>query len=383
MDLRINDLIPSFSKVATKISNTTDDIASISAQLDYRVKSRRGIDRRLQQITTELQSMERKMQKLVSFLQESMDEYSTAEEQIAKQVNQYVEKIGVGKKSKEKGFFDKILDGVQVGLDVVGLIPVVGEIADGVNGSIYLARGDKLNAALSFAAMIPVVGSAATGAKYVNKGLKYGEEIADAGKSAKNLGDEVPPAFRQTEFASSYESRLNQTPALNNTKVHFEGIRGESKCILKPPPNQQLKELLDEVGIDGIEYRNAVPDFSPTAKAQVEINYMLGGTGNYGGKARKANFDQSDQKLADQLNNSPEFAKQFGMESGNISARDIKKYREINKLTWHELNDVKTMQLVPTEINRDFGHLGGVGEINAGAFKPGGLANKKKEELLK
>ena len=33
--------------------------------------------------------------------------------------------------------------------------------------------------------MIPVVGSAATGAKYVNKGLKYGEEIADAGKTIK------------------------------------------------------------------------------------------------------------------------------------------------------------------------------------------------------
>ena len=114
-----------------------------------------------------------------------MNEYSNAEEQITKQVNRYVEKIGVGKKSKEKGFFDKILDGVQVGLDVVGLIPVVGEIADGVNGSIYLARGDKLNAALSFAAMIPVVGSAATGAKYVNKGIKYGEEIVDAGQTIK------------------------------------------------------------------------------------------------------------------------------------------------------------------------------------------------------
>ena len=80
-----------------------------------------------------------------------MNEYSNAEEQITKQVNQYVEKIGV-KKPKEKGIFDKILDGVQVGLDVVGLIPVVGEIADGVNGSIYLARGDEVNAALSFAA---------------------------------------------------------------------------------------------------------------------------------------------------------------------------------------------------------------------------------------
>ncbi|MDJ1474548.1 HNH endonuclease [Bacillus sp. LS15-K4] len=195
-------------------------------------------------------------------------------------------------------------------------------------------------------------------------------------KGTGNREAEVPPAFRQTDFASSYEARLNQTPALENPKVEFEGIRGESKCILKPPPDRQLKQILDEVGIEGIQYKNAVPDFSPTAKAQVEINYMLGGKGTYGGKARRANFVQSDQKLADQINGSPELASQFGMESGKISARDIKKYREKNKLTWHELNDVKTMQLVPTKINSEFGHLGGVGEINAGAFKPGGFANK-------
>lgn len=87
--------------------------------------------------------------------------------------------------------------------------------------------------------------------------------------------------------------------------------------------------------------------------------------------------------MADQLNNSPKFARQFGMESGEISAKDIKVYREKNKLTWHELNDVKTMQLLPTKINIEFGHLGGVGEINAGAFEPGGFANKQKEEILK
>lgn len=211
-------------------------------------------------------------------------------------------------------------------------------------------------------------------------------ERVSGGSISKGTGNreaEVPPAFRQTDFASSYETRLNQTPALENSKVKFDGIRGESKCILKPPPDRQLKQILDEVGIEGIQYKNAVPDFSPTAKAQVEINYMLGGKGTYGGKARRANFVQSDQKLADQINGSPELASQFGMESGKISARDIKKYREKNKLTWHELNDVKTMQLVPTKINSEFGHLGGVGEINAGAFKSGGFANKQKEEILK
>ncbi|KYC86307.1 MULTISPECIES: HNH endonuclease [Heyndrickxia] len=69
-------------------------------------------------------------------------------------------------------------------------------------------------------------------------------------------------------------------------------------------------------------------------------------------------------------------AHQFGMESGGIRAKDIEKYRVKNNLTWHELNDGVTMQLVPTEINAKFGHLGGVEKINAGAFEPGGFANK-------
>ena len=65
---------------------------------------------------------------------------------------------------------NKLLDGFQFVLDVAGLIPVYGEIADGLNGVIYYARGDKLNASLSFAAMVPVVGSGSTAAKYSNKG---------------------------------------------------------------------------------------------------------------------------------------------------------------------------------------------------------------------
>ena len=54
-------------------------------------------------------------------------------------------------------------------LDVAGLIPVIGEAADGINAAWYTAEGDYTNAALSAAAMIPVVGSAATALKGANK----------------------------------------------------------------------------------------------------------------------------------------------------------------------------------------------------------------------
>ncbi|EJQ53334.1 hypothetical protein EXW45_17175 [Bacillus wiedmannii] len=195
-------------------------------------------------------------------------------------------------------------------------------------------------------------------------------------KGTGNREAEVPPAFKQEEFASTYESRFKQTPAETNSNVVFEGVRGESLCTLKPPPDPTLQKILNEAGINGIEYKNGVPDFSPVAKAQFEIEYMLGGTGKHGTKARTINFKQADQKLAEQLNNSPELASKFGMTPGKIKAGDIADYREEYKLTWHELNDVKTIQLVPSEINGKFGHLGGVGEINAGAFKPGEFANK-------
>lgn len=204
-----------------------------------------------------------------------------------------------------------------------------------------------------------------------------GVEASLASKGTGNREVEVPPAFRQTDFASSYESRINQTPAQINPKIEFEGIRGESLSTLKPPPDPKLKSILDEAGIKGIQYKNGVPDFSPVSKAQVEINHMVGGTGGNGSAARRLNFTQADEKLAEQLNNSPELARKFGMESGEITWKQIEKYRRAHKLTWHELNDVKTVQLVPTEINSKFGHLGGVGEINAGAFMPDGFASKQ------
>ncbi|WP_197733260.1 HNH endonuclease [Streptococcus australis] len=39
------------------------------------------------------------------------------------------------------------------------------------------------------------------------------------------------------------------------------------------------------------------------------------------------------------------------------------KFRKENKLTRHELNDITSMQLVPSIINSKFGHLGGVSEV--------------------
>ncbi len=56
---------------------------------------------------------------------------------------------------------------------------------------------------------------------------QYMKSVGEKGvKGTGNREAEVPPAFRQTDFASSYEARYNQTPSPINSKVEFEGIRG-------------------------------------------------------------------------------------------------------------------------------------------------------------
>lgn len=67
---------------------------------------------------------------------------------------------------------DEILDGLQLGLDIVGLIPVVGEIADVANAGISLARGDYAGAALSLLSAVPFAGYLGTAGKIGRHGAK-------------------------------------------------------------------------------------------------------------------------------------------------------------------------------------------------------------------
>ncbi|MEU4066519.1 DUF3990 domain-containing protein [Streptomyces wedmorensis] len=81
-------------------------------------------------------------------------------------------------------------------LDVVGMVPVVGEAADLVNAGIYAAEGDWKNAALSAAAAIPVAGNVATGAKLaknVAKAVDGGTAVAKKTDDAVDLSKKAPP----------------------------------------------------------------------------------------------------------------------------------------------------------------------------------------------
>lgn len=139
---------------------------------------------------------------------------------------------------------------------------------------------------------------------------------------------------------STYEERLKRTPV---NKGKWDNDRGESKFVSEKP---DVKKYLEEAEVEGVEYRNAMPDFSPFTKGEVEIPNM---TSN-----RRRNFATADEELA----------KEWSTSEKKWTKEDVADWREDNNYTWHELNDVKTMQLVPSKINGTFTHFGGVGEHN-------------------
>ena len=149
---------------------------------------------------------------------------------------------------------------------------------------------------------------------------------------------------------SQYNARWVRTPT-NDEYGHWSGARGESDYIYDKSKTIRISEdryVTVEAGTK-VTYQNAVPDFSPFQEAQVKIPHMT--------NSRSKNFKQADEALA-------EYWTRIRHNGQTWKARDVEAYRTSNGLTWHEMNNMESMQLVPTEVNAGFGHLGGVGEYN-------------------
>lgn len=71
--------------------------------------------------------------------------------------------------SSVRVYWAAIKDLIHFGLDGLGFVPVVGEVADLINGAIYTIEGEGINAALSYSASIPFAGWFATTAKWAKK----------------------------------------------------------------------------------------------------------------------------------------------------------------------------------------------------------------------
>lgn len=174
--------------------------------------------------------------------------------------------LAIQEKLQKKPFGERVLDGIQTGLDFAGLIPVVGETADMVNGLIYSARGDATNASLSFSAMIPFAGWAAFAAK-------YGDEAVSLVKAGGNASDEAAEAMVRVRHHTSSEGLkgIKKSGEINASRGKPYGVDVEVEPFL-PPSQVQM----------GQAGKGSFVEFSVPSNQISPIPGYLGGVGNPG-----------------------------------------------------------------------------------------------------
>jgi hypothetical protein len=101
-----------------------------------------------------------------------------------------------------------LLDTAQGVLDLAGMIPVVGDTLDIVNGLIYLARGRPLEAGISQAAMLPIFGSLSPVAKRVVQLSRELEHVEDSARFLRELCDLAQQAGRHQQHLPGLRSQL-------------------------------------------------------------------------------------------------------------------------------------------------------------------------------
>ncbi len=177
-------------------------------------------------------------------------------------------------------------------MDVLGVIPGYGEIADAANGLIYLAEGDVVNVGLSFLSCIPVAGDAAgKGGKALNTALdysddaldlisgvtKYGDDVADfAGDSTKYLDDILDPPTppKPDPVVIEYKTHGDPDEFLRQLQDQQDGLNSMSAGEIKNNidnyrqngrPNEAQKAITDYRATHDVPKGNDVlhgPDMS-------------------------------------------------------------------------------------------------------------------------
>ena len=103
-------------------------------------------------------------------------------------------------------------------LDMLGMVPLVGEVADGVNASWYAKEGKYGDAALSGAAMIPGAGWAAGGTK-IAKHMSKLKRVLGFGDKAKDVSKTTKGKFKMSEDDMLGHVESHGTPFAPNGDV--------------------------------------------------------------------------------------------------------------------------------------------------------------------
>ena len=160
---------------------------------------------------------------------------------------------------------DDVLDGIQMALDVAGMVPLAGAVPDLLNAAVSACRGNWADAGLSLLAAVPGAGDAVGAAKIAKDGVKVASKIqkgTKATETATKLSKNSEKIVNGTEKGwAATEKNL----AKDNSKEELRKIRAKMleketgiKVDYDPKNSQTLYDSVDP------KYEIKTPEFKET-----------------------------------------------------------------------------------------------------------------------
>ena len=138
---------------------------------------------------------------------------------------------------------------IHLALDLLGLIPVYGEIFDGVNAFIYLMEGDDEMAAVSLAAMVPILGTAATVGKFGIKAAKATKVGLSVEKTALKISAKAVETAGVKGIAKALSAATKAVARAESSKIAQLGVsllKGGAKTAIEIELQGFLKEIFQD-----------------------------------------------------------------------------------------------------------------------------------------
>lgn len=127
---------------------------------------------------------------------------------------------------------DEVLDGIQMALDVAGMVPVLGAAPDLINAAISACRGNWADAGISLLAAVPGVGDMAGGTKIVKNGVqiankvKKGSAMAETGKVLSKSDDVLKNTAKTDINVKGGNNKIN----VNKSEGH--GVQTKEQSVI-------------------------------------------------------------------------------------------------------------------------------------------------------
>jgi hypothetical protein len=180
------------------------------------------------------------------------------------------------------GFWDSLFlsdSPLHLTLQTIGLVPFVGEVADGLDALVYLAEGDPANASISALAMVPVIGAKATAARRAVKMADVVGETRKArgGATAVRKGQQGEAAVRAIRDIGPKKpivvnGRRRIPDGMNRTTLT------EIKNVKSLSYTQQLRDYADYANENGLVFELWMPrgvEMSRTLRDEIDAGRIV------------------------------------------------------------------------------------------------------------